>query len=77
MLKYHYAQPKEVGFAKYSFNEHNGRSDNVRPNGGVVLDSYFIQIRTHQQHVYPLPAFRAGEFLRTSRVLTLVKPESG
>ena len=34
MLKYHYVQPKQVGFAKYSFNEHNGRSDNVRPMVG-------------------------------------------
>ena len=54
MLKYHYVQPKQVGFAKYSFNEHNGRSDNVRPNGGVVLDSYFVQIRSHQKHYLTL-----------------------
>ena len=35
------------------------RSNDVRPIGGV-LNSCFVQIRTHQQHFCPLPDFRAG-----------------
>ena len=36
--------------------------------GGAVLDSCFVQIRTHQQHFCPLPDFRAGALLSTTRV---------
>ena len=36
------------------------RSDDVRPIGGAVLDSCFVQVRTHQQHFCSLPVFRVG-----------------
>ena len=60
MSKYYDAQPREEALQDTLLVNIIRRSDNVRPIGGAVLDSCFVQIRTHQQHFCPLPDFRAG-----------------
>ena len=53
------------GFADYSYYRHKREIRRCQINGGAVLDSCFVQIRTHQQHFVLYQFLRAGALTGT------------
>ena len=54
------------GFANYSYYRHKKREiRRSQIEGGAVLDSCFVQIRTHQQHFALYQFLRAGALIGT------------
>ena len=58
------------GFADYSYYRYKREIRRCQLNGGAVLDSCFVQIRTHQQHFALYQFLRDGALTGTKLALT-------